>query len=104
MHNLIQPSDDSRDESYGEFMKAPQAFFEGFGETLANSPAQKPETVAVAIADLVDTPHGERPFRTVVDFIGMGDAIKPYNEMLDNVTQGLYSSIGIDGMLNVKKE
>jgi hypothetical protein len=32
------------------------------------------------VAELVDTPPGQRPFRTVVDEMGMGDALQNDNE------------------------
>ena len=55
-----------------------------------------------AIANLVNAAPAERPFRTVVDKMGMGDAITPYNEALHQLTHGIYSNFGIEGMLTVK--
>jgi hypothetical protein len=34
MNNLMLPSDKSREESYGEFMKAPLAMFENFEQAI----------------------------------------------------------------------
>jgi hypothetical protein len=45
---------------------------------------------------------GERPFRTIVDNMGMGDPIIGYNDNLDKVTQGIYSVFGMTDMLHVK--
>jgi hypothetical protein len=59
--------------------------------------------VADIFAELIDKPFGEKPFRTTVDFIGMGDHVEKYNEHLSQVTQGLYTNFGIVEMLSVKK-
>ena len=100
--NLIQPSDNSRNEAYGDFMNAPQQMGEGFNAALAANEEQKPEKVAQAIATLVNTPAGERPFRTTVDHMGMGDHIKVSNEQTEQVMNGVYGAFQIDGMLKVK--
>ena len=100
--NLIQPSDNSRAEAYGDFMNAPQQMGEGFNAALAANEEQKPEKVAEAIATLVKAPAGERPFRTTVDHMGMGDHVKVSNDQLEQVMNGVYSAFQIDGMLKVK--
>jgi hypothetical protein len=51
-----------------------------FRKTLQANPAQDPQIVADAVAELVDIPPGQRPFRTVVDEMGMGDALQNDNE------------------------
>jgi NAD(P)-dependent dehydrogenase (short-subunit alcohol dehydrogenase family) len=101
--NLMMPSDASQAPNYGEFINAPQAMGQNFGNVLANNPQQDPQRVADAFAALIDKPLGEKPFRTTVDFIGMGDHVQKYNEHLDQVTQGLYGNFGIAGMLAVAK-
>lgn len=101
--NLIQPSDSSQAASYGDFMNAPQQMGENFHQVLLNNPQQDPQRVADAFAELIDKPYGEKPFRTTVDFIGMGDHVQKYNDHLEQVTQGLYGNFGIAGMLSVKK-
>ena len=101
--NLMKPSDSSRDESYGEFMQAPKAMFDGFEQALEANLEQRPQKVADAITNLIEMPFGEKPMRTVVDYMGMGEHISKYNEMLDNVTFGIYSAFGNEGMLKVKK-
>ena len=76
---------------------------ESFGNVLANNPQQDPQRVADTFAELIDKPIGEKPFRTTVDFIGMGDHVEKYNEHLGQVTTGLYTNFEIAGMLSVKK-
>ena len=104
MDNLYRPSDNSRDEEYGEFMNAPVAMFEGFGQALEANTKQRPEIVAEAIVDLINQPYGQKPMRTTVDHMGMGDHINKYNEHLDQVTHGIYSAFGTDGMLKIPEK
>ncbi|MEM8896150.1 MAG: SDR family NAD(P)-dependent oxidoreductase [Bacteroidota bacterium] len=101
--NLIPASDQSRNESYGEFMNAPEQMGAAFGETLANSPDQKPEKVVEAIVGLVNADKGQRPFRTVVDNLGMGEPIKGYNEQLEGVMKAVFGNFQMSGMLSTNK-
>jgi NAD(P)-dependent dehydrogenase (short-subunit alcohol dehydrogenase family) len=101
--NLLFPSDTSQAVNYGDFINAPAKMGESFGNVLANNPQQDPQRVADTFAELIDKPFGEKPFRTTVDFIGMGDHVEKYNEHLSQVTHGLYTNFGIAGMLNVTK-
>jgi NAD(P)-dependent dehydrogenase (short-subunit alcohol dehydrogenase family) len=75
MTKLMLPSDTSRNESYGNFMKVPGIAAAGFEEALKNTPEQNPQKVADAIEMLIDKPASERPFRTIVDFMGWRDGI-----------------------------
>jgi len=99
---LLKPSDKSRENSYGEFAKVPMQVLESFEKALASNPEQDPQTVADAVAALVDAPAGERKFRTVVDKMGMGNHIEGYNDKLDEVTTGIYSAFGMEDMLKPK--
>jgi NAD(P)-dependent dehydrogenase (short-subunit alcohol dehydrogenase family) len=101
--NLMLPSDTSQAENYGGFIHAPQKMGENFHNVLMNNPQQNPQRVADAFAELIDLPVGEKPFRTTVDFIGMGDHVQKYNEHLGQVTMGLYTNFGIAGMLSIQK-
>lgn len=101
---LMRPSDKSRDASLGEMPQFAEKFLHGFEQALASNPAQNPQIVADAIATVIETPAGQRPFRTIVDHMGMGAAIRPYNDMLENMTTGIYSAFGIGHLrqLNTK--
>lgn len=101
--HLVKPSDLSRSASYGEMSQMPEGFLKGFEQALAANPAQDPKNVATAIVDLIAKPRGERPFRTVVDKMGMGDHVAGYNEHLDKVTNGIYNAFGIGHLLKIKK-
>ncbi|MEM9326753.1 MAG: SDR family NAD(P)-dependent oxidoreductase [Bacteroidota bacterium] len=101
--SLMQPGDNSRNDGYGEMIHAPKAAFDNFEGALAQNPAQDPQLVADAIVQLAETPAGERPFRTTVDKMGMGDHISPYNDQLEQVMQGIYGAFGMGDMLKVKE-
>ncbi len=99
---LMQSSDRSRDESYGDMVHAPRNLIESFEGAMASNPAQDLQNVADAIVALVDTPAGQRRFRTVVDNMGMADAVTPYNDGAEQVTAAIYGAFGMDGLLAVK--
>lgn len=99
--NLIQPSSRDRDHGYGEMAAAPQAMLEGMGEALAGNPEQNPQIVSDAVVKLVDMAPGSRPFRTEVDRSGMGDPVKPYNDLHVMVTEELFTNFQMEGMLKL---
>ena len=102
MDSLMRPSDDAQNESYGEMINAPKQALENFEGALAGNPAQDPQNVADAIANLISTPAGQRPMRTVVDNMGMGTHIEPYNSQLAQIHEGLYNAFGMGEMLKLK--
>ncbi|MGD1961940.1 MAG: SDR family oxidoreductase [Fulvivirga sp.] len=101
-NSLILPSDTSRDEGYGEMVNAPKQLFDSFEGALAGNPDQDPQLVADAISKLVTTPAGQRPVRTVVDNMGMGTHIDPYNKQLDQIHEGIFGAFGMNDMLKLK--
>lgn len=102
--NLIRPSDTSRSKDYGPMADMPEGFLNGFEQALASNPAQNPQNVALAISELIRTPHGTRPFRTIVDKMGMGDALSGYNATLGKITEGIYGNFGIAHLLKVNSK
>lgn len=100
--HLMRPSDTARNAQYGAMAEAPDAALSSFESVLRANPQQDPENVAKAIAELVELPSGKRPFRTVVDNLGMGDPVSRYNEHLHDLTRGIYTNFGTAEMLTVK--
>lgn len=100
--NLIHPSSNDRDSGYGEMASAPEAALAGFAEFLKANPQQTPQLVADAVVSVIGTAPGLRPFRTEVDRIGMGDAIRPMNVLQSEVTSALFTNLGMEGMLDLK--
>jgi len=99
--NLITPASHDRDPGYGELAKAPEAMLEEMGKSLAANPLQDPQIVSDAVVRLIRTAPGERAFRTEVDRSGMADPIIPYNAQAAQVTEVLFTSYGMEGMLKL---
>ncbi len=100
--NLMQPASRDRDTGYGPLANAPKESLAGFEGFLAANPQQNPQLVADAVLDVIGQAPGTRPFRTEVDKIGMGEPLKGYNDHHAQLTAGLYASLGLEGMLNLK--
>ena len=96
---LLSPSKDATALGYGDMAGAPAAMMQGFEGTLAQHPKQSPQMVADVVLGLVTAEAGQRPFRTLVDTLGMGDGLKAYNEGLEQVMQGIYGSFEMADML-----
>ncbi len=92
---LMLPSDTDRLEQLGEFAQAPAQMMESFGENMSGEDAPDPQWVADAVARLVDMPAGQRPFRTVVDGLGMGAPIEEYNKAHETATSTIYNAFGM---------
>ena len=100
---LLQPNDVDRKAEYGAFATVPEQSNDGIIQALAATHEQRPEKVADAIVEVLDQPFGEKPFRTVVDYLGVGPHIERYNETLKEVTQEVYDSFGMERMLSLNK-
>lgn len=99
---LIRPSDTARTASYGPMADVPEAGFKSFEQVLHSENAPKPQWVADAVVKLINTPRGERPFRTIVDGLGMGNAIGPYNQAAEQAQAGIYGAMGMSDLLKLK--
>lgn len=99
---LAQPTDTARAASYGDIALLPAGFLKSFRDVFAANPSQDPQLVADAVVRLVETPHGERPFRTIVDAMGLGDRVAPYNEHLEEIMTEVYSTFGIPRLLHTR--
>lgn len=102
IHGLMPASDTTLDADYADMLSVRQAMLEGFQAAWGANPDQDPQIVADAIVALLASPAGERPFRTVVDNMGMRDAVGPLNQGSDAVTQGLYGAFGMADMLTLR--
>ena len=100
--NLIHPSDSARIASYGQMASAPEASLKAFERNFEGPNAPNPQWVADAVAQIIRTPRGERPFRTPVDRIGMGDAVKPYNLAAEEMQKAIYAAFGMSDVLKLK--
>ena len=102
IHGLMPASDTTLDADYADMLNVRQTMLEGFQAAWAANPGQDPQIVADAIVALLGMPSSDRPFRTVVDNMGMADAVGPLNQASDAVTQGLYGAFGMADMLTLR--
>jgi NADP-dependent 3-hydroxy acid dehydrogenase YdfG len=103
MTGMITPSDTERMKQYGEMASLPENSINGYVAYVESIPEQRPERVAEAIVNLVNTPFGEKPFRTVVDFSGLKQPIENYNNVLNETTKAIYTANGVANLLNLNK-
>lgn len=101
IENLMRPSDSARSIEYGDLGQMPEGFLKGFEEALASNPEQDPRKVAEAFSTLIAQNKGQRSFRTVIDKMGMGVHIEPYNQSLAQLTAGVYGAFGISHLLKI---
>lgn len=99
--DMMTPKDEAREAEYGEFAAVPAMSNAGLAEMLKATPEQRPERIAEAVVNLLGQPFGEKPFRTVVDFVGVGPEIERYNAVLHDVTRKVLTNFGIAQMLDL---
>ena len=98
---MVAPNDPDRETQYGEFAAVPAMSAAGLAQMLEGTPDQRPERIAEAVVALLDKPFGQKPFRTVVDHVGVGPQIERYNDVLHDMTRNVMTSFGIEDMLNL---
>ena len=98
---MVVSKDPDREAQYGEFAAVPTMSAAGLAEMLNATPDQRPERIAEAVVALLDKPFGQKPFRTVVDHVGIGPQIERYNDVLHDVTRNVMTSFGIEEMLKL---
>lgn len=103
MGGMLTPSDTERLKQFGEMANLPEASLNSYVDYVESIPEQRPERVAEAVVALVNTPFGEKPFRTVVDFSGLKQAIETYNNMLNETTNAIYTANGVANLLTLNK-
>ena len=84
-------------------MKIPRALLSNLYQFFSNQ-AQDPQDVADAYVALLAKPFGERPLRTTVDKMGMGEHLEGYNDHISKVTDGIYSAFHINHLLEVNRD
>jgi NADP-dependent 3-hydroxy acid dehydrogenase YdfG len=104
MSGMISPSDSDRIKQYGEMASLPESSINGYVAYVESISEQRPERVAEAVVNLINTPFGEKPFRTVVDFSGLKQPIENYNKVLNETTKAIYTANGVANLLTLNKD
>lgn len=95
-------SDTARNSFYSDIPPEPEVYFSEFEQGLKQNPEQSPQLVADTLLEIINTPVPQRKFRHTVDKIGMGDPIAELNQAHEQLTQGLFSNMGLDHLLKPK--
>jgi len=92
-----KPADEATAAAYARY----DGLLDQVGARLSelSPPESDPAAVGEEIARIVSLPHGERPFRSVVDFIDDGAA--EVTEVAERVREHFAKRIGIDDLLKV---
>lgn len=93
--NAVQASDTERLASYGRGKELLTAVAQGMA---AASSTEDPEDVANAITDLIETPYGSRPLRTVVGKLAKS-LLDEFNADTDRITEARFKALGMGEML-----
>jgi len=101
LDKLLTGAEPERTADYGDVEKLPTQFLAAFESTFAANPAQSPHLVADAILDLIARPKGRRPFRTVVDEMGLGALVRPSNQDFEELNGKVYDMFEISHLREV---
>lgn len=100
--NAAWGADEERLATYGDRASEPQNFFGGFSKSLDAEDGPNPQDIADAVLNLITTPKGSRPFRTVSDPSGDTGVVQ-LNELSEQVTQNTFSAMGLGSFLELKQ-
>ena len=101
--SLLQPTEKERSSDYGPIKDLPGALLSSIESVFDSNPEQTPDLVSKAVVELIKMPHGERPMRTEVDRMFMGDLVAPINKQLAIANEKLYEAFQMAHLTQVKK-
>lgn len=90
--HMIRPQ--NSDVSYDELNKASEEALAGLLGAIEHVPDQRPERVAEAYVALIDMPTDTRPYRTIVDTLGLAEIVDEYNKCHDEVMNRVMTHLG----------
>jgi NAD(P)-dependent dehydrogenase (short-subunit alcohol dehydrogenase family) len=103
LEKILAPADQNRVAAYGSTVVAIEKV-KGVFEGASSAPdTPGPEPVAEAFVRLIETPAGERPFRTVPT-AAMQPIVQPYNELAKTVRDAVAQLFNLPEELTVLQE
>ncbi len=99
--NMDNGADTGRLEDYGPLAELPDKMWGSFSDQLNAESAPDPQLIADAVVDLVETPAGGRPFRTVIDPLAGGEGAKDINRTTDRIQSQIFEDMGLKALLSV---
>lgn len=100
--SLMQPSEKERSSDYGAIKDLPDTLLASVESVFEANPDQTVELVSDAIVKLIKMPHGDRPMRTEVDMMFMGNLVAPLNRQLEEANKKVYEAFQMDYLTKVK--
>jgi NAD(P)-dependent dehydrogenase (short-subunit alcohol dehydrogenase family) len=88
----------SKASEYGDLFSMHANFEAMVEQQVKDGTVNNPQMVADAVVKLIETPKGQRPFRTVVDAM-FEQILDPYNKMIDDIQQNLLNNFGIGNLI-----
>ncbi|MCC8408260.1 SDR family NAD(P)-dependent oxidoreductase [Mucilaginibacter sp. UR6-1] len=101
--SLLQPSDSERTSDYGVIKDMPEAMLASIESVFEANPEQSLNRISDTVIDLLKMPHGDRPIRTEVDTMFMGELVIPLNEQLEAANIKMYEAFKMSHLIKVKK-
>lgn len=102
--NMVNGTDTDCLESYGALAEMPGKLWGPIIEQLSAEGAPNPQQVADAVLNLIKTPAGRRPLRTVVDPLVGDEAPRAINNTTDQIQSQMFEQMGIKDMLSVNPQ
>jgi NAD(P)-dependent dehydrogenase (short-subunit alcohol dehydrogenase family) len=97
-NKIISGSDDHVIEGYGDIARVPEQMGAGIMQ-MFEAVKPNPQFVADAVLQLINTPKGKRPLRTVTDAV-TGHLVETANKEVQEQFSYFLSAFGMQGMLN----
>jgi NAD(P)-dependent dehydrogenase (short-subunit alcohol dehydrogenase family) len=97
-----KPADTARSAAYGPLAEVPRQHLEAYAASLSAPGAPDPKEVSEATVRLIETPAGQRPFRTIVDPSPIGPAARASGELRDRLQAEILTAFGMGDFLKLK--
>ncbi len=95
--NALRPDDTARADEYRGF-EFTERINAAFSAVLEHS-EESPQDVVDVFVRLIETPFGERPFRTLVG-AGVKQSLEAYNQMADTIRNGMSRWLGLSAAVD----
>ena len=91
----VREADLSRLPAYGELASVPSAMLENFNDIVRQDPSADPQLIADKVLELINTPYGKRPMRTIV---GEGFGSQALNQFSENIQTNVLNVLNMAAM------
>ena len=100
---LMAPKDADRANGYAPDTSLPDNLWNGVIANLQSEQAPDMQILVSAIVQLIETPTGKRPLRTVVDPMMGGGAPTAVNQVSESVQRELLQALGLGNRISVQE-